>query len=276
MSYSLANAIQKIVPLAILPLVTAYLGANGLKLYDVAFTYAYLFSWLVILGQDAAASLYYFDNRVQQFHKDQVLSNAFFLQCFSFLVFAVVFVPFSEYFAAALFPGDTNIGGYWIQALLLIPGQILFNYALNILLWKERKKAYISLCIVQATLSVGSVYLFVVMLGGGIEALFISLICSISICGLAGLVLIGKHVLISPFPLQRELIRKLLLFGLPFSLTAFFQQLLPAIDRYFLLRFDETENMAQYILAVKMGAVVNLGISAFVMAFTPYSLKKLN
>jgi O-antigen/teichoic acid export membrane protein len=52
--------------------------------------------------------------------------------------------------------------------------------------------------------------------------------------------------------------------------------LLPAIDRFFLLHYQHNNELAQYILAVKMGAVVNLGISAFVLAFTPYSLKKLN
>jgi O-antigen/teichoic acid export membrane protein len=275
-SYSIANAIQKIIPIAIIPLVTAHLGENGLKVYDVSFVYAYLFSWLVILGQDAAASVYYFDETKQNFDKGKVISNAFFLQCCSFLLFFLAFVPFKTYISNVLFPNDAQIAAYWVKALLIIPGQVVFNYALNILLWKRKKGAYIFLCSIQAILSVSSVYLFVVFKAGNMAQLFDALIFSISITGLASLFFIGKNIFVNPFPLDQILIRRLLFFGLPLCLTAFFQQLLPAIDRFFLLHYQHNSELAQYILAVKMGAVVNLGISAFVLAFTPYSLKKLN
>ena len=61
--YGIANAIQKMIPFFIIPIVTGYLGQDALKIYDVSFVYAHLFSWLIISGQDAAAAILYFDEK---------------------------------------------------------------------------------------------------------------------------------------------------------------------------------------------------------------------
>ena len=55
-AYGIANTAQKLVPFFIIPIVTSYMGQQALKVFDVSFLYAYIFSWLIISGQDAAAS----------------------------------------------------------------------------------------------------------------------------------------------------------------------------------------------------------------------------
>jgi O-antigen/teichoic acid export membrane protein len=52
-----ANLLQKLIPLLVIPVITNYFGKDALKVYDVSFVYAYLFSWLIILGQDNATSI---------------------------------------------------------------------------------------------------------------------------------------------------------------------------------------------------------------------------
>jgi hypothetical protein len=63
----------------------------------------------------------------------------------SAMLFFTAFVPFKSFLSNALFPGDAQIAAYWSKALLIIPGHIVFNYAINILLWKRRKGAKILL-----------------------------------------------------------------------------------------------------------------------------------
>ena len=58
--YAFASILQKLVPFLLVPLITGRLGGEALKLYDVSFAYAYLVSWLLILGQDNAGSILYF------------------------------------------------------------------------------------------------------------------------------------------------------------------------------------------------------------------------
>src|SRR5215210_2839649 len=114
--YGAANVIQKLVPFFIIPVVIHQLGQTALKLYDVSFVYAYLFSWLIILGQDAAASVFYFDQTKTSFNKKQVLGYGFLVQWIFLLVFAVVFFPFKTIIANNLFSADAEISYYWLLA----------------------------------------------------------------------------------------------------------------------------------------------------------------
>jgi len=274
--YGAANAIQKLVPFFIVPVVIHQLGQTALKVYDVSFVYAYLFSWLLILGQDSAASVFYFDTTKTSFNKKQVLGYAFMIQWAFVLFAAVLLLPFKNSFAGWLFSSDPLIGAYWLKALLIIPGHILLNYALNILLWQKRKKEYVTLCISQTIFSLVSVYVTIIIFNGNLDGLFYCLIFSNTLCGLLGLFITRNNMAIRLFPFNKSLLKKLLWFGLPFAFTSFFHQVLPSIDRYFLLHFSLQQDLPQYILAVKLGGLISMGISAFVLAFTPYSMAKLN
>lgn len=274
--YGIANAIQKLVPFFIVPVIIHQLGQTALKLYDISFVYAYLFSWLVILGQDSAASVFYFDETKTFFNKKQVLGYGLLLQgCFLFCVL-LAFIPFKSSIAGALFSADQAIAGYWLKALLVIPGHMLLNYALNILLWQKRKKEYVALCICQTIFSLVSVYAAIAWLNGGLTALFYCLIGTTTLCGLLGFLLVKKTMRLKLLPLNKPLLKKMLWFGLPFAFTSFLHQALPSVDRYFLLHYGQQEGLPQYILAAKLGSLAGVVISAFALAFTPYSMTKLN
>lgn len=274
--YGLANVIQKITPLVIIPIIISYLGKDAFKIYDLSFVYAYLFSSLVVLGQDSAASVFYFDKNKDHFDKHQVLSYSFFIQVFTILGYLVFFYPFRNEVASFIFHGDINQSHYWIIALSVIPGYFMFNYGLNILLINRRKTEYVSLCFLQAILTMGGVYLAIVIYGSDIARLFYVVIGSISFCGLLVTFMLRKEIFSKILPFNFHLLDKLVWFGLPFALTSFFRQIIPSIDRYFLLKYQYIDQLPQYILAVKIGSFINIAFSAFALAFTPYSLNKLH
>jgi O-antigen/teichoic acid export membrane protein len=274
--YGLANVIQKIIPLVIIPVIIAHLGKTAFKLYDLSFVYAYLFSSLVVLGQDSAASVFYFDKTNDHFNKKQVLAYSFFIQVFTILGYLIFFYPFRHEVASFVFHGDSNQAHYWIMALSVIPGYFMFNYGLNILLINRRKVEYISLCFLLALLSIAGTYTTVVVYHGGISDLFYVLIGSMTVCGLIVTYILRKDIFTQLLPLNYKLLDKLVWFGLPFALTSFFRQVIPSIDRYFLLKFNYTAELPQYILAVKLGSFINIAFSAFALAFTPYSLSKIH
>jgi O-antigen/teichoic acid export membrane protein len=118
--------------------------------------------------------------------------------------------------------------------------------------------------------------LVIVENGGSLTQLFYVLIGSMTFCGLLVTFILRNEIFTQLFPVNFALLYKLVWFGLPFALTSFFRQVIPSIDRYFLLKFDFTVEMPQYILAVKLGSFINIAFSAFALAFTPYSLKKIH
>ena len=274
--FGVVNAIQKLIPFFIIPAVIAYLGQDALRVYDVSFAYASLVSWLIILGQDAATAVLFFDNQKNSFDKKQVISYGFFLQLTCLLLFFCLAFPFSSFWSGLLFSKDAAVATWLRIALLVLPGQVLLNYALNVLLWQKRKMAYATLCLIQTALSIASVLIALTVFNGGLPSLIYVIISCTTITGLIGLLFIRESVFAAVFPVDTILVKKLFLLGIPFALTSFFHQLLPAIDRFFLIQYNYSQQMGPYVLAVKLGSLINFAAGAFILAFTPYSLAKLN
>ena len=130
--YGAANVIQKITPLIIIPIIISHLGKNAFKVYDLSFVYVYLFSSLVVLGQDSASSVFYFDKRQDHFNKKQVLAYSFFIQVVTILAYLVFFYPFRYDVASVVFHDDAYQARFWVLALAIIPGYFMFNFGLNI------------------------------------------------------------------------------------------------------------------------------------------------
>lgn len=138
--YGLASSVQKLIPIFFIPIITAYLGKEELKIYDIAFTYAYLISWIIILGQDSAASAFYFDKKIEM--KEKILSYSFFIQICSLIVAFILLNLYKVQLAEILFHHDASIGKFWMLALWVIPGHVCLNYALNILQWEMRSFSF--------------------------------------------------------------------------------------------------------------------------------------
>jgi O-antigen/teichoic acid export membrane protein len=273
--YGLANIIQKVPPLIIIPIIIRYLGDEAFKIYDLSFVYAFLFSSLVVLGQDSAASVFFFEQQDKERRK-QVLSYSFFIQVFTILAYLLFFYPFRYQIAIIVFHGDLKQVHFWIIALSIIPGYFMYNYGLNILLINSRRKTYVFLCCLQALLSVGGVYIAIIFIWGFRCHLFYALILAMTICGLVVTILLHREIFTRLFPLNFGLLEQLVLFGIPFALTSFFRQVIPSVDRYFLLKYHYGIELPQYILAVKLGSFINIAFAAFALAFTPYSLSKIH
>jgi O-antigen/teichoic acid export membrane protein len=273
--YGIANIIQKVTPLVIIPIIIKQLGDVAFRIYDLSFVYAYLFSSLIVLGQDSAASVFYFEKE-DKVHKRQVLSYSFLIQVCTVLGYLVFFYPFRFEVARLVFGEDATQAKYWIIAISIIPGYFMYNYGLNILLINRRKGLYVFFCFLQALLTIGGAYTAIVLLEGTISHLFLVLIGSMSVCGVSLIILLRKEIFEKLFPVNFDLLQKLFIFGFPFALTSFFRQVIPSVDRFFLLKYNYALELPQYILAVKLGSFINIAFASFALAFTPYSLSKIH
>jgi O-antigen/teichoic acid export membrane protein len=113
-------------------------------------------------------------------------------------------------------------------------------------------------------------------LKGGLRELFYTQIGAVTVSGVIAILLNGRKIIGGIFPLNLVLVQKLLWFGFPFAVTSFFRQVIPAIDRFFLLYFNFDDELPYYILAVKIASFFTIATNAFTLAFMPYSLNKLN
>src|SRR5206468_6991374 len=137
--YGIANSVQKLTPVIIIPIITNHLGKNALKVYDVAFIYSYLFCAIILLSLDTAASVFYFDRKNMKFDRKQVLSYCFYAQIVSLVFNFILIFSFRNAIGNSLFESDPSIKSYWLVAMWFIPGYMLFNYGLSVILWQNRR-----------------------------------------------------------------------------------------------------------------------------------------
>lgn len=274
--YALSNAVQKMVPFLLIPVITELLGKEAFKVYDISFTYAYLFGFFIIVGQDAAASVLYFREKDDKRAQDAVTAQAFLIQMMQLLLFLALIMPILILFRHDIFPGEPMVAHWWTKALWILPGYVVLNYCLNILTWQRRRGAHVFLCSLQSVITVCAVLYFVRFRGAGIDHVVWAMVASTSLTALVAVFFLRRRLFNDLFPLRWPLVRQLYILGLPFAATAVFHQLLPSLDRYFLLHFGYGNVLAPYLLAVKLGGLLGFGISSFVLAFTPYSMERLH
>ena len=273
--YGLASVLQKLIPFLVIPLVISRLGSEAFKAYDVCFLYAILVSWLIVVGQDNAASILYFDAG-GEWGKPKVLLNGMLNQLVLLVVLGTVLYVFRDLFSAWLFNNDPSLTSFWPRALWILPGQVILNYCLNILIWEGRKVKYLLLCIVQVVFTLALVYLSLVFWNGSTIDLFTIIVGVTGFCASLGLYLVRHALFTKESAWSPALAKQMLLLGAPFALTSFFQQALPSVDRYFLLHHHFNEQLPVYALGSKMSGVLSVASGAFIIAFTPYSMKKIH
>ncbi len=275
--YGLASSVQKLIPLFTLPIITKHLGKAAVSTYDISFVYAMLFSWFVILGQDSAAASYYFDKENSAATKSKIVSYSLYIQLLSMVIMLSGIFLSRKLIAGLLFKGDANLQYFWSIALAMIPGHILLNYTLSVLRWNLKSVQYMCLCLFNTVATIVTVVGLVKFLNGSIKSIFIAYILSLFLTGLGGLWLIRKQILVKVAPVDFAMVRRLILFGLPFALSSFFNQLIPAIDRTFLLHFHYSGSaLAEYGLGVRLGGFIALITSSFAMAVVPYVMSIWN
>lgn len=140
----------------------------------------------------------------------------------------------------------------------------------------NEKLFFFFICFFNTFCSIALVFIFLALKKSNLTALFSIYIVTTSLTALIALWLIRKKLLINIFPLQLAVVYKLIIFGLPFALFSFFHQLIPSVDRFFLLQSEYAAQLPEYSLSVKLGGCISLLTSSFAMAFSPYAFRLWN
>lgn len=273
--FALASVVQKCVPFVLVPVITAHLGKEAFKVYDVALLYALLFSWLGVLGQDVAASVHYFDAEKSEVQRTRVLSSGLYIQAAATAVVLAVLALLHRPLGAAMFGGDAATAHGWTLALWGLPGAVVVNYTLNILRWVGRSGAYMALCSIQVAGALLPALYLVFARGQGLDAILWSHVGGSTAAGVAGLWLVRREAGENDAWLHPtwSVLRPMISYGVVFGGAAFFFGLLPALDRSFLLRFGMEDVLPEYALAAKIGAIPALLITAVGLAVSTYAFR---
>jgi O-antigen/teichoic acid export membrane protein len=264
LAYALGSAANSAALLLLLPFLVSMLSPAeyGLwALYEIAIL---VLTTIAMLGLDIGMMREYWYSDDQN-RRRRMLGSALTLQ----VSWALVMVVLIWLTASWVRPHVCSVGDcglitptWLVLALLIVPCEAAFNLLQSLLRIHEQATAFAAMAFFRLTLFLGAAVL-ALLLGYGLSgALFGRLFAA-----LISLLLLGwflrRHL---SFAFERQILGRLLRYGLPLLPTAMAAYVLLAADRYILQAFASLEAVAIYTFAYKLASGLE------VLIIRPYGL----
>ncbi len=266
-AYTAASVISKLIAVALLPLYTHYLTPADYGAAEVMFAAVVAASIVVRFGTvEALLRFYYKDDE----DPARVVSTSFAALFWLATAAALVALPFAAPISEALLDRPAPelariaIGGLWVLTL--------YEYLLTLFRLEERARAYFVTTILNVIVAIGLTVILVVGAGEGARGLLIGSYASGGLF-VVGLIFVHRRRLSLLF--DRQLLRRLMRFGLPTMPAELSLYLLNFVDRIIIVRSAGLAEAGLYSLAVKFAQGVNVLVRGFQLAWPPlaYSIR---
>jgi O-antigen/teichoic acid export membrane protein len=262
-----ASILSKVIAVALLPLYTRYLTPADYGAAEVMFAAVVSASIVVRLGLiEAVLRFYYKDGEDPAAVVASTFGGLFWFATIGALVALPFATPISEALLNRPAPdlARISIGGLWVLTM--------FEFMLTLFRLEERARAFFVTTIVNVLVTIGLTVVLVVGAGEGARGLLVGSYASGAVFVL-GLIAFQRRRLSLRF--DRELLRRLLRFGLPTMPAEASLYLLNFVDRIIIVRSAGLAAAGLYSLAVKFAQAVNVLVRGFQLAWPPlaYSIR---
>jgi O-antigen/teichoic acid export membrane protein len=266
-AYTAASIVSKLIAVALLPLYTRYLTLADYGAAEVMFAAIVTASIVVRLGLiEALLRFYYKDGE----DPAAVVATSFAALFWVSTVAALIALPFAGPISEALLNESApdlariSIGGLWVLTM--------FEYLLTLFRLEERARAFFVTTILNVLVTIALTVVLVVGAGEGARGLLLGSYASGAVFVL-GLFWVHRRRL--SLWVDRELLRRLMRFGLPTMPAELSLYGLNFVDRIIIVHYAGLPEAGLYSLAVKFAQGVNVLVRGFQLAWPPlaYSIR---
>jgi O-antigen/teichoic acid export membrane protein len=266
-AYTAASILSKLIAVALLPLYTRYLTPADYGAAEVMFAAVVAASIVVRFGTIEALLRFYYK---EDEDAGRVLATSFAALFWLSTAAVLIALPFAGPISEALLVRPAPdlariaIGGLWVLTLN--------EFLLTIFRLEERARAFFAVTIGNVLLAIGLTVLFVIGEDEGGRGLLLGSYVSGAVFVL-GLIVVHRRRL--SLSIDRELLRRLMRFGLPTMPAELSLYLLNFVDRIIIVRAAGLAEAGLYSLAVKFAQGVNVLVRGFQLAWPPlaYSIR---
>jgi O-antigen/teichoic acid export membrane protein len=266
-AYTAASVISKLIAVALLPLYTSYLSPTDYGVAEVFFTAVVAASIVIRFGVIEAVLRFYYKSGEDP---REVVATSFAALFWFGTVAALIALPLAGPISEAVLGRPAtdlariSIAGLWVLTL--------HEYLLTLFRLEERARAFFGVTIANVLLAIALTVYLVVGEGEGARGLLLGSYLSGGVFVL-GLIVVHRRRL-SLF-VDRELLRRMLRFGLPTMPAELSLYGLNFVDRIIIARSVGFAEAGLYSLAVKFSQGVNVLVRGFQLAWPPlaYSIR---
>ena len=265
--YGIGTILTRLVTFLLLPVYTNVFTPEQYGIVSLAYAFTGFVIVVYRYGMDTALMKFYIDSEGEE--KKKYFTTIFSTQTITSLIFS------GMVFLTAHFLSPIFLGGEYTKLMQFV-AIILFLDALRelpllVLRANEKPRQFIFLSLINVLLLMGFNIYLVVFLKMGIEGVLIGNIIASSIVLLATLPIILQNFKIDA--VDKNVLKEVLKFGLPFLPAAFFSMIMELSDRYLLEWLADTSAVGLYSAGNNFGKFGLLIVMGFNMGWTPYFLK---
>jgi O-antigen/teichoic acid export membrane protein len=239
------------------------MGAYGYILVIIGFINTFL-----LLGLDNAYARYFFEYK--HIYEKQILTSTLFFFLIVWIV-VILFLPliFSDKISFFLFEMDSYNLVFFL-ALLSLPLKLISSMSNQVLRNQFKTKKFIQFNLIGIMITVFGAILLLNLTSLNMASIFLSMIIS-DIIVLPFRIVSMKELFIKK--INFNILKKILLFGVPFLPASIAYWIFSSADRVMLESMSSLESVGVYTVAVSLGAIMSIISNSIGQAWSPHVMK---
>jgi len=264
--YSIGFLGLRAISFLLLPLYTNLLSSQEAGYIFIFYTIIAFLNTVYSHGMDSSLLKYYEQNNSKKIITTSFLYSA----CWGIVLSLIIYIlhqPLIYFNAVSIYSSQTIA----MLAIGILFSDMLSSRLMTIIRLLEKPIYFLMVSLANVLLSITLNIYFIQSLGMGFNGALIALVCVSIIQLLLLLPLLAFNLKINQF--DYALLRKMLLFSMPFLPASIFFIMIEMADRIMLGWLSSVEDVGLYGAGYKIGAIVLLIVRAFNLNWQPFYLK---
>ena len=267
--YGIGQVVGRGLQVLLVPVLTRLFSPAEYGVLDMIALVASVASFFVIMGMDSAIARFFYEAPDEDARRVMVASSA----AWRLLVGAAIALVF--FFAAPVISsfilGDAVYAKYIRILAVALPFSTFVMFHNDVLRVTFQPSKFVVLNIANTLLVFGLTVWFVVALDKQISGALWARVLADVLTTVLGFVLIRRSLVRR---IDRAVLGRMVRFGLPIIPAALAYWVISFADRWILLQAADLAAVGVYAIAVKLGFVVTLFVSAFQLAWGPFAYER--
>jgi O-antigen/teichoic acid export membrane protein len=264
--YGLGQAVGRGLQMLLVPIFTRLFRPDEYGVIDVLALVTSIAAFLIVMGTDAALARFFYEPGDVSERQTLVSTLAAWRLGLSLSAAALLWLA-APILSQAILASPDYVKYVRIAALSL-PFTVFVFFQNDVLRVTFQPWKFITLNILDTVAVAGFSILFVVVLERQVSGVLYARLAGDALAALVGFILI-RHSLVPRF--RRDFLRRALVYGIPLVPAAVAFWAISYADRWFLLHYAGLASVGVYAVAVKLGTLMMLMISAFQLAWGPFA-----
>jgi O-antigen/teichoic acid export membrane protein len=265
--YTVGSVFNRLLPFLLLPIYTYYFKPELYGIFSLVYSFWFFVVVFYLYGMETSFQKHFIEAKSQE-EKKVIFSSTLIMLFATSVIFSIIIYFLADFISSKLTGSAQN--AYLIRLLSLIfVIDVLYRIPMILINSEQRSKLYAGINAIGVIINVTANIVFIIYLKYGIVSIFYSYLISYTFVFIISLAYSSKYFgFVFNFARAKELFSSAQLF-LYYGL---FLISIDLIDRFILEYFKGTAEVGIYSACYRIGVVMNLVITGFKVAWTPFFL----